>query len=334
MWFRLKGTIEGFVLRPDQFEANVTTTVTVNVQLRHPNASERLLSEESYWTGFAARAEIAMSPDLEARLGDKPENLAFNWFPVEGINLQSELGQYREILADSVLQVLNALRWRFGMWGARHPIDRQEFYYSIDGDSWGFISEPWDYRMLDGVGAPASFYAEGYEHVQDLLAQRHTEPIGHDVFRESWSLRFNNPRSALILGIVAAEVGVRRCIANLDPAREQAIRADKLSLVPLLKKLRSLLQDNPRGVSLAPSDEMIATVQAGVNARNAFVHGYPGEDRYAEALKQLEGPRLDKLLATVADLLWLFDYYVGHDWARHYIRATTLQLLMGHEPHP
>jgi hypothetical protein len=43
------------------------------------------------------------------------------------------------------------------------------------------------------------------------------EPVALQLFREAWELKRSNPRSALAIGIAAAEIGVKDLIASLIP---------------------------------------------------------------------------------------------------------------------
>jgi hypothetical protein len=48
------------------------------------------------------------------------------------------------------------------------------------------------------------------------------------------------------------------------------------------------------------------TIQSGVEARNRIVHGRGGA---------LGTDQLRALLLAIKDLLYLFDYYAGYEWA-------------------
>ena len=51
--------------------------------------------------------------------------------------------------------------------------------------------------------------------MESLIKAVNNEPIGHELFLEAWELRKSNPRSALIIGMSAAEVGFKQCIGKL-----------------------------------------------------------------------------------------------------------------------
>lgn len=328
MYFKLTGIVDGFALQFDMFEAHVTSPLAVNVSIQRSLPNDRLISEPGPWAHFSAEANMDISAGIDRHIAGRVEPFAFHGFPVD---LQRELARHRAALTDAVHQVVNTLRWRFAMRGSTHPLINLELSYSFDGQHWGYISNETHYRLWEDVGAPHSYYIgkDAYDEARCLIEDRKFEPIGHDVFREAWSLRWDNPRSALIIGVVAIEVGTKRCIATLDSASEQSMRDDKTPLINLLQeRLPGLLANRPGIAELAPSEEVIATVQEGARARNALVHRFPGDPKYDRAMSQLTGPRIDELLSTVADLLWLYDFYVGHSWAKQFVRPQTLQSLL------
>lgn len=327
MFFELKGIVDRFALQPEAFDASITLATTVHVRLWNSTPSEQLLGEPTPWAHFSANAEVPVSAALERSIDQTITNLAFHWFPVD---LQGEIDGHRGLLNAAVNQVVNTLRWRFGMRGSTHPLENLELGYSLDGKTWGSISEKWDYRLLENVGTPPSWYTglATYDDAQRLMRLGQYEPIGHDLFREAWTLRWDSPRSALLVGIAAIEVGTKRCVATLEPSSEKSMRNDSMSVKALLTEiLPNLRAGMPDDEKLLPSDDMIATVHAGIQARNALVHRFPGEPKYDQALQQLVGPQLDALLATISDFLWLFDIYTGHQWARQFVRPITLQVL-------
>lgn len=328
MFYKLTGTVNGLALRSETFNASISiTTTSVHVRVRSSAPKEQLLSESTPWAHFSADAEVQISDTLNDQINQQIGNYAFQWFPVD---LQEEIDGYRRLLITAVNQVVNTLRWRFGMRGSTNSLENLELRYSLDGTTWGSISEKWDYRLLETAGTPPSFYVdlEVYDDAQRLMQSSQYESIGHDLFREAWALRWNIPRSALLVGIAAVEVGIKRCLATLDPLSEKNIRNDSMSVKTLLNEtLPNVRADMADKDKLLPSDNMIATVHAGIQARNAFVHRFPGDPKYDQALQELVDPRLNELLATISDVLWLFDVYAGHLWARQFVRPTTLQVL-------
>jgi hypothetical protein len=57
----------------------------------------------------------------------------------------------------------------------------------------------------------------GLAAVADLVTSSQREPVAHELWREAWNLRHTNPRSSLVIGVAAAEVGLKQLIAASVP---------------------------------------------------------------------------------------------------------------------
>jgi len=63
---------------------------------------------------------------------------------------------------------------------------------------------------------------------------------------------------------------------------------------------------------------LIAHIEKGIKARNKLVHT---GNTYSD-IREVE-----KILLSAKDILWLLDYWLGHDWALTHVRAETRGLL-------
>jgi hypothetical protein len=101
------------------------------------------------------------------------------------------------------------------------PSVRSRASYSEDGTRWFQYSEA---RRI--VGDPLSvthmIYARNaqIDEVVRKVEAGVEEPLGRQLFREAWSQVGTNPRSALVIGVTAAEVGLKRLIATLVPGTD------------------------------------------------------------------------------------------------------------------
>jgi hypothetical protein len=152
------------------------------------------------------------------------------------------------------------------------------------------------------------------------VASGESGPVHHDLFYEAWAQRFDNPLSALVVGVAAAEVGVKNCIAALVP--EAAWLAFNVPSPPLLQVLKEYLPSLPvrhinNEVKMPPA-AVLDTLAKGISRRNALAHtGKPSPP-----------PEFtEKVLEAIRDLLWLMDYYSGAAWALHYLRDETKSAL-------
>jgi hypothetical protein len=143
-------------------------------------------------------------------------------------------------------------------------------------------------------------------------------PLSRQLFYEAWSQVGTNPRSALVIGVAAAEVGVKRLISTLIPAAEWLIlEIQAPSMDQILRKFLPTLQvkakfANGRPITLPP--KLINEVRAAFQHRNGLVHrGSPPPSR----------EELAKMLRAISDLLWICDVYVGEVWAMKHVSLET-----------
>lgn len=126
------------------------------------------------------------------------------------------------LIVETVLQrVGKALRWRF----------------SLVGDDTVFSSTQLDVDLHDGAALTltpllrsavagddmARIGADGLRAAAELISSAVEQPLAHELWRESWNLRHASPRSSLVVGVAAAEVGIKQLIALLVPGAESLV---------------------------------------------------------------------------------------------------------------
>jgi len=124
-----------------------------------------------------------------------------------------------------------------------------------------------------------------------------------------------------VTAVAAAETGVKECIASLVPGAGWLV--GELPSPPIVKILREYIKQLPAkckidGAVRRPPKDLITKVNKAVEKRNKLVHGNQVEIEFGE---------LRELLAAVSDLLYLLDYYNGHEWALRHVSADTLDQL-------
>jgi len=159
--------------------------------------------------------------------------------------------------------------------------------------------------------------SKGEGLVQNLLNEDKIEPLSHELFREAWSLRGSNPRSALMIGYVAAEVGVKELIAKQIPNTRWLM--DNIPYPPLFKILSGYLEELP-GIKKIYSITFIPksirkNIQTMSEKRNSQAHA---------GINTPDSVTLLKMLQDVRELLLLLDYYSGYDFALSFVRKETL----------
>lgn len=152
---------------------------------------------------------------------------------------------------------------------------------------------------------------------QDLSS----EPLGHELLREAQEQVSQNPRSSLIIGVSAVEVGTKQCIAALVPDAEWLV--SELQTPPVHRLLQEYLPKLPGQAAqgyavMPPPQSLINAIKEGVRARNGVAHA-------GKAPLPLD--ELSSLLSDVRDVLYLLDCYRGHSWALDHVRDSTRRTL-------
>jgi hypothetical protein len=214
-------------------------------------------------------------------------------------------------------QVGSLLRWRFGMYGD------DEIFGSLRVHVIGSEQGDQELRALgevamgdDRSGIPSGGLAE----MRELVLAGGDEPLAHQLWREAWNLRLSNPRSALVIGIAAAEVGFKQLVAELVPSARWLVQ--ELQTPPLVAMIKHYLAELPiratvRGRERCPP-HLRGVLDAAIKDRNRLVH------RGSTPSVNLHGT-----LLAVRDLLYLFDLYAGNEWARQHLSDETLEAVGG-----
>lgn len=219
--------------------------------------------------------------------------------------------------------VVAVLRWRCGVSnGPQSPFSDSTYEFSVDGTNWRPIpSYLASIRLQFSRGRHHVADDEIQSGVADLLAREKGEPLGYQLLREALELRPTHPRSALVIGMAAIEVGFKHLVADLVP--DAAWLAIEVPSPPLDKMLKEYLPKLPvRGkfegrYALIPQ-RLINVLSDGIKARNKLAHSgkfLPNADD------------LETLLDTINDLLLLFDCYSGERWALDHIDGESQQAL-------
>jgi hypothetical protein len=216
--------------------------------------------------------------------------------------LEGELANYGK-------RLLCLFRWRSGSSSPHNPIRYvSKLKWSQDDEHWNSLSYSISLFPIFGFPEPQEKAPLG-EAVANLMEQGVDEPLGHELFREAWDLQASNPRSALIIGIAAAEIGFKQCVGILVPDAKWLV--DNVPSPPLEKMLHEYLPQLPtrrrlNGRVVPPPGRWLGLIKTGVKIRNDIVHG----EKYSLTLKTLR-----EVLGVIRELLYLLDIYCGHEWA-------------------
>lgn len=101
--------------------------------------------------------------------------------------------------------IVNVVRWRNNLPVPPQPFTNVQLNWSLDGASW----LRWPYSITGDRSIVPCLSAEWFgEQTLSVLANK-VEPLGHELFREAWANKRSDPRSSLLMGITALEVGFK-----------------------------------------------------------------------------------------------------------------------------
>lgn len=226
-------------------------------------------------------------------------------------------------ISDFTRRVAKLMRWRMGLEGHHSPVKNSKgLHWSTDRQNWRFMS--WMIRMDVSIIKPPIPPNDGMiKSFSELLSQGESEPLAHELLREAKNNKSRNPRSSLMIGIAAAEIGVKNFIAKLIPDAEWlAMNVPSPPLVQILENYVPKLPVKKRfgeGSGLGPfiPTHIREVFKKGVTVRNKLTHA--GADFSTETL--------DQVLNATHDLLFLLDFYAGHEWAASWLSTETAEAI-------
>jgi hypothetical protein len=118
----------------------------------------------------------------------------------------------RTELAEAAGRTTGLLRWRTADEGPYDAISTRGALWSLDGQDWHHL--PTTIEVSTSASLVPEISPEIRDDVQTLLDTDVEEPLAHRLWREAWQLRSANPHSALLIGTIALEVGVKNYIAR------------------------------------------------------------------------------------------------------------------------
>ena len=165
---------------------------------------------------------------------------------------------------------------------------------------------------------------EDADFLQTEMAKGTSEPLGHELLREANVNRDSNPRSSLILGVAAAEVGFKQFASKSLPDTAWILELPSPPLIEMLNKF-PWCQLNLRINDKVPAvpELIIDELKKAVNLRNKIVHS---------GIASLSFETLKSALDSVKDLLYFLDMLsgTGQSWPGNLISADVITQLKKH----
>lgn len=298
-----EGAEEAFALGGD-YEITVTC--------RRPEGSKSEI--------IAAAGSMAISEEMRTILvsrevaGIVPNSKALAPFAgvVEGLTKE---------LNNELRRTLALARWRVGASGPHDPLratSRHEWSWSFDGEHWHPFPL-WHPGLEIRVDAPILVWRPDVKQsLAELLRAGVTEPTAYNLLLEAFEQRTSNPRSSLVIGVAALEIGVKQCIADLAPSTEWLLaKLQSPPVVSLLCDYLPTLEVKVKirgGRTLPPPKAIRRAIHGAVETRNSLVH------RSGDAMKDFD---LEEALKAIRDVLFLLEFYQGNDWAWARMRYET-----------
>jgi hypothetical protein len=242
---------------------------------------------------------------------------------------QPEVNEIRKAIIDRLdeymQQTVNVLRWRRGKTGCFNAVHTtRDLEWSDDDLTWRQVPKPPIIGITVVQGIPWSRLTdEVQESVTNLLKAGVGEPLAHELFHEAWSLQIDNPRSSLIIGIAAAEVGIKSLIGFLVPEAEWlAFNSPSPPIEKILRNYLPLLPTKQSFNHAAPfiPKNVLKLLREAVEYRNQTTHAGKTKD-------PISADTLKHTLIAVRDLLYILDVYAGHEWALNKLSIPTIEAI-------
>jgi hypothetical protein len=223
-------------------------------------------------------------------------------------------------LRDFAIRTVSVLRWRANQQGPHNPISTRGLHWSVDGSFWHHA--PSDVFGRGFAFVPMRVPEAMRDEVQNIVNTGNREPLHHDLFREAWEQRFPNPRSALMIGMAAAELSVKHCVSILVPDAEWL--TSNLPTPPLVRMLIEYIPKLPArftfdGKVKPPPSNVLDSLKKGVTIRNGLAHAGASNPSVET---------VEAILQAVHDLLCIMDFYSGFEWALDFLGDETKSSLI------
>jgi hypothetical protein len=249
--------------------------------------------------GPSNEAESLLAPHLLVDATEQPlaeqKEIRSAWFMIERV----------------LQRVGKTLRWRFGIFGDDSVFSSTRLDVDLGDGAVLELTPMASAVMGDDI---ARIGPDGLREVAELVGASVEQPLAHELWRESWNLRYASPRSSLVVGVAAAEVGIKQLIAVLVPGAEALV--EHLPSPPLPTLIHRVLPSLPvkSGVESnrrCPRD-IAKQIARAIEVRNLVIH------RGAPVDIDLRSTLLD-----IRDFLYLLDHHGGHRWAVELLADRT-----------
>ncbi len=297
-----------------------------------PESDKLIVSVVTWQHDVAPEVKRVLDGDPSLAIPDR--SLGTEGFSCEFRDWLSSTHQQLELSANALFK---CICWRYGIRGAPRELRSPPSSMRWDSDDeardafqdTGFLSHQVPYGLtlfrLPSMQS-ASWDEDNGAAVEEMLTAGAAQPVQFALLNEAERNAASNPRSALVIAIAAAETAIKSTASEVCYSDALSWLLEKAPSPPLVSMLGDFLEllpcrSSPSGKMRRPPKALLKTLERGVQARNKIVHGR------SESVAPQE--LVDLLLAT-RDLLYLLDYYRGHEWAKQRLSPEVREELQSH----
>jgi hypothetical protein len=319
--FKLEAEISGLGCSFDageELEFRYKSSPPVVVSLKPPDRNYKPRSVSIVNAICTATSVVDIGPELNQELSSCLENgnVKISTLTPATLKAIDHIFSHLRAVSRSTIIMFN---WTHGLDGPPDPYGLPYAFYSEDGNIWFQYSQVRRVRLLIGEATHSIFARNAQiDAVVRKVEAGAEEPLARQVFREAWSQIGVNPRSALVIGVSAAEVGLRGLIGTLIPDAKWLVQ--EIQTPPVGKVLRKFLPTLPvkaRWVDGRPITlplKIVKLVEKAFELRNKVVHSGALPPSREE---------LATMLRAISDFLWICDVYLGEHWAMKHVSLDT-----------
>lgn len=326
------------IVFPDEFEAELEVldddeSLDWTTELRSVTKWRTLLTVTRRVELSAEHTDIVLklrdclsmdSPDsdklLDAQVPGLTNIYSFAWmtreFLLEMRNHQTELDHF-------AFKILNRIFWRLGIHCGPSSLESTFDLLKYSFDRKRIEELPIRFDLKAATLLPKRDETAGNKKLLNAANFLETDteaPIHHVLFREAWKCQESEKRVSVVMATAAAEAAVKNLVGKLTP--DSIWFLENTQSPPVVKIVTELFPKLPvkcsfNGFALSPSENTVEMLKRIITSRNKIVHGSPPP--------MPSESELEKWLLAVRDLLWLTDYYNGHEWVLEHISPASLQ---------
>jgi len=319
--FKLEAEISGLRCSFDagqELEFRYKSSPPVVVSLKAPDRNDEARSISIVNAICTATSVVDIGPELKKELGSCLENgnVKISKLTPNTLKIIDDIFPRLRAVSRSTIIMFN---WTHGLDGPPDPYGLPYAFYSEDGDKWFRYSQARRIEILLEEATHSIFARNAQiDEVVRKVEAGAEEPLARQVFREAWSQIGVNPRSALVIGVSAAEVGLRGLIGTIIPDAKWLVQEIQTPPVgKVLRKFLPTLQVKARWVDGRPITlplKIVKLVEKAFQLRNDVVHVGASPPARRE---------LAAMLRAISDFLWICDVYLGERWAMKHVSLDT-----------